>query len=457
MSNATVNRAAPAEPRPLGSLNGPEGFRLKSIAARRPRRLTVTVILAVIAATLLAAGDRTAVRAAETAASADAFVDSIGVNTHFSYTRTAYSKRYETIRTLLLGLGVRHIRDGAAPRGIPEFDARLNELGRDGIHANFIFAPTQTAQYITEFAARMPNSLESFEGPNEPNLSKDPNWIASTRAFQQLLYTTVKASSGTARFPVIGPSVTNKQSDDSIGDLSAYMDYGNLHNYFGGRPPGTPGWGPNGYGSIEYGKRIMAAVRGAKPVITTETGYCNNDLPQGVPLDIAAIYEPRIFLEQYNHGIKRTYQYEFVDDGTPAEFFSTCGLVTADLAPKPAYAALKSLIGVLSDPGPKFTAGSLDYTLSAPANVHHALFEKRNGAFYLALWVEEPAFEPNAHRKMPVASETVALTFPRAVASATKSVFNANGELVASPIAVGTGTTTLSVNDYVTILEVLPP
>lgn len=412
--------------------------------------------MALIVASSLNAATLAPARAAETATSADAFVDSIGVNTHFSYTRTAYAKRYEAVRALLLGLGVRHIRDGAAPRGIPQFDARLNDLGRAGIHANFIFSATQTAQDITDFAARMPSSLESFEGPNEPNLSKDPNWVASTRAFMELLYTTVKQNPVTARFPVIGPSVTNKQSDDTIGDLSASMDYGNLHNYFGGRPPGTPGWGPNGYGSIEYAKRIMAAVRGTKPVITTETGYCNNDLPQGVPLEIAATYEPRIFLEQFNHGIKRTYQYEFMDDGTRAEFFSTCGLVTSELVVKPAYTALKSLIGLLSDPGPGFTPGSLEYTLSAPTNVHHALFEKRNGTFYLALWVEEPAFEPNAHHKLSVASESVALTFPRGVASATTSVFNAQGELVVAPVLLGTGATTLSVNGYVTILEVLP-
>src|SRR5262245_26276584 len=50
------------------------------------------------------------------ARSAASFVDSIGVNVHFSNPRTAYVTRYPEVKQKLLALGVRHLRDGAADR-----------------------------------------------------------------------------------------------------------------------------------------------------------------------------------------------------------------------------------------------------------------------------------------------------------------------------------------------------
>ncbi len=46
------------------------------------------------------------------AKSADAFVDSIGVNTHLDYTESPYARFNDLIKPKLKELGVRHIRDG---------------------------------------------------------------------------------------------------------------------------------------------------------------------------------------------------------------------------------------------------------------------------------------------------------------------------------------------------------
>lgn len=48
----------------------------------------------------------------ETAKSADAFTESVGINTHFGYTDTPYWTDWPMIRDRLKELGVSHLRDG---------------------------------------------------------------------------------------------------------------------------------------------------------------------------------------------------------------------------------------------------------------------------------------------------------------------------------------------------------
>ena len=58
-----------------------------------------------------------------------------------------------------------------------------------------------------------------------------------------------------------------------VGDLSAFFDQANIHNYLAGRHPGTPGWGDDGYGSIDWNLRLIRRYSGGKPITTTEIGY----------------------------------------------------------------------------------------------------------------------------------------------------------------------------------------
>ena len=61
---------------------------------------------------LMVSAGMAATTVTETPTSADAFVDSMGIDTHFLYFSTPYVTRYDTVRGLLDGLGARHIRDG---------------------------------------------------------------------------------------------------------------------------------------------------------------------------------------------------------------------------------------------------------------------------------------------------------------------------------------------------------
>lgn len=93
--------------------------------------------------------------------------------------------------------------------------------------------------------------MERYEGPNEADLSGDPNWVADTQYMTKLIWDNHNTS-----YPVVGPSLTTEAAYASLGDLSAYMDFGNMHNYFDGFYPGTNGWGSTDkfgtYATIQY-------------------------------------------------------------------------------------------------------------------------------------------------------------------------------------------------------------
>ena len=91
------------------------------------------------------------------------------------------------------------------------------------------------------------------------------------------------------------------------------------------------------------------------------TNTTNGHLP--VPEDVAGVYTPRVLLDHYLRGEKRVYTYELVDEfddpglTDPEAHF---GLLHRDFTPKPAFSAMKNLLGLLNDPGPAFTPTSID-------------------------------------------------------------------------------------------------
>src|SRR5207253_1111720 len=140
------------------------------------------------------------------------------------------------------------------------------------------------------------------------------------RVFQRTLWNSAKSLAHP--LPVIGPSLTSEAAYANLGDLSAFEDAGNMHDYTGGRNPETAGWGARAlfvgdYGSIPYNLRVSARASRDRPIIATETGYAD-DLQdkQGIPDLIAGRYAPRSILEHLRLGVPRTFLYELVDEGT---------------------------------------------------------------------------------------------------------------------------------------------
>ena len=174
----------------------------------------------------------------ETAQSADAFADSVGVNVHLHYTDTLYANFAEVEKTLK-DLGVRHIRDGLIDTKWTPYYDRLNELGRLGIKSTLLTSPSESENVLANYPRRVPESFEAYEAPNEYDHGHGPDWAAAMNSFMARLYGAVKSDPADSRFPIVGPSLTRADSFPKVAESARFFDYANLHNYFGGRNPGT--------------------------------------------------------------------------------------------------------------------------------------------------------------------------------------------------------------------------
>lgn len=396
------------------------------------------------------------------ARSADAFVDSMGINVHLGYSDTVYGNYSGIIRPRLQELGIRHMRDHLL-RNRPEVDSRMRDLHDQlGIKALLIADPRQCtpAQARTYIKALGPHRIAMLEGPNEPDLNLGPAWISTTRSYQQSLYTLMKADTATAQIPVAAPSLSTEASANSLGDLSAYLDFGNMHNYYAGHHPGSGGWGENGYGSLSWRLIQSRKASGAKPVVSTETGYHDATNSASTHLSapewIIARYLPRLFCYQFHRGIVRSYPYQFIDQGTSAvNHESNFGLLRNDGTPKASFLALKNLIAQLRDPGTNFAPGALDYELSGNlANIYELLLQKRAGTFYLALWLETSSWNPLTKTESIASARSLTLRLNTAIASAAICIPNDGTNWTTAPIV--DGTISLTVPDKVLLVRLAP-
>jgi hypothetical protein len=378
---------------------------------------------------------------------AEAFVESIGVCTHWTYNDTPYGYAYERVKQLLIDSGIRHIRDG--------FSERIAELGRLGIKTCVAVGPEASskpdAQKVADIVERIKTlnaihpCIDAIEGPNESDLFWPKfhitykgeggdrgieSIVKGVTAFMADLYPAVKSNPATSKLTVIGPSLgvtydpgAGHPNPFPKGSLTNYVDWGNFHPYCGGNPFSFPfpydtlekyywqGDFPSSkLDEFPYAFLTYAPPFAPKPMAATETGYSTNRA--GPSEAVHAKYMPRLFCENFRLGIRRSYSYEFVDefndpDGTNRE--AHFGLVRRELTPKPAYYAVKNLITLLRDKrsqaGFKPSALPLairvlpvkDYrepisgqvvTYDRTQYVHHLLLQKSDGQFWLLLWHE---------------------------------------------------------------------
>jgi hypothetical protein len=371
---------------------------------------------------------------------ADAFVESVGINLHLGYTNTSYNN-FPLIEDRLIKLGIRHARDGTYSRETPDRkeavydkyrDLTASGIKFDLIHDHPIDRYDADGHALSGIAKLAGNSLEAVEGPNEPDIQEDrsADWASMTRASQESLYKAVRSNPNMDNIAVIGPSIAVGDNvryvmDPNGGkkkDLGAYLNYGNIHSYSSALHPFAAetrldSWHIPQARLLAGGKRLMA----------TETGYNNamNDQSHGGPVTegVAAKYTTRNLLEHFKRGFVRTYVYELIDefpDPGKTERESNWGLLRYKGSEKPAYTALKNLIDLLEDPGPPFEPQGLDFSMSGDmSNVHRLLLQKRDGQFYLILWLEVSSYDRDGDEELHVPSQRVTLHLDTPISEAT--------------------------------------
>ncbi len=160
--------------------------------------------------------------------------------------------------------------------------------------------------------------------------------------------------------PVIGPSFIDPANRDRLpADLPGLS---NGHPYPGGGPPEP---------ALAAAAREAERDPGPRGLVFTETGYHNalNDSANQPPAseEAAAVYFPRLLLEAFGLGARRTFIYELLDekpDPGLTDLQQHFGLLRNDFSPKPAFAAIRTLIAaVRRSPGPG-DDGRLRWTLS---------------------------------------------------------------------------------------------
>lgn len=347
-----------------------------------------------------------------TAESAHDFYESIGFTVHIDYIKG--TPEYSNIvKPLLVNSGVKYIRDGGKSQ---EFFDVLNDLAHNhGIKSTLVMWPdgdNDASNVPDNYILPAIDSIVAVEGPNEPDFQqytyRGMNWWPNgVRFFQNDLYDKMKAHSDARirAIEVLAPSIGHPENSSTIGTVKA--DGGNMHSYQGGAMPDDQlltRWIPN-----------AQLLTGSKPITVTETGYhyrlhatCAGQ--PGISEAVGAKYAPRVYLDYFNAGIKRTHLYNLQMTGDDC-----WAMIRQDGTPRPAYFAIKNLVSLIRD-DTDIVPGSLDYSLSGNTqDLRQLLLQKSDGKFYLILWLNKKSYDQNAQTDLNVPAQQVTLSFGQPV------------------------------------------
>jgi hypothetical protein len=385
----------------------------------RGRRLALAAAAAVVAAAVgvwaVRGGDEAPVdRGAPAPARelpAEGFADSVGVVVHMNYADTAYGRRAEVVQRMR-ELGVRHVRDAMPADGSALADG-LRELHAAGVAATLatgdVARPPDLA--VADALAVLPAGVAAFEGPNELDATGDPRWPATLTAYMPALDDAVRRRA--PGVPVIGPSFIRPGSRAQLPDgLPGLL---NGHPYPGGKPPEEP---------LEVALDELGPGAIRRGVVFTETGYHDAvRATEGQPPaseEAAGVYLPRLLLTAFAAGVRRTFVYELLDEvpdpglTNPEQHF---GLLRADLSPKPAFMAIRTLLAaVRSTPGPGRRARlAWRVRVDESDDVRRLTLVRPDGSRVLVLWRASSVWDRDARRPLAVADTRAELTFARRV------------------------------------------
>ncbi|MDR2674851.1 MAG: putative Ig domain-containing protein [Opitutaceae bacterium] len=464
-------------------------------------------------AILCACANTTAIAGPVQARQADAFVASTAVVTQWSKPDASgslnpcpgvYMNKFDELFDLLIDSGIRHIRDAG---NSDDFIRKIQKLSDAGVKSVITLTPaaglrpddscwaqapaynnTATAIYnIDDFIRKagrdaiayveMNGSLDT-QGSRDATRwhSGDTETLSADAASEFYYIDYIKAATASVKarlaadpaladIPLIGPAFAriNNGGGDYLktAGLDDFVDYRNIQRYYAGLEPET-----GESQGIDFAiKNAMKDQPDGQGRVVSEGGEAaaNATLKTVWPAKVQGRYVPRYYLAYFINGFSLITAQELVDAGRTRDTglpdtvrANNLGLIQNGftLNPKPAYTALKNLLSVLKDPGPAFEAGSLDYVMTGDTgNVHTALFQKRNGDFYLCLWLGLPSYNPADGTLSDNPPQAVSLALPLSIQSARIFTLDDDGVMTAADASVASGAVGVSVTDRVTIVR----
>jgi hypothetical protein len=345
------------------------------------------------------------------ARSTEALIDSIGVVVHFNYGDTAYGRQAAVV-LLLRALGVNHVRD-AVPAPGSLLATGLQAAAKQGITATLATGDVtlDPARSVADSLRVLSGSIDAFEGPNEIDNSGNLAWPATLRAYMPGLAAAIRQQAPSV--PLIQPSFLRPASRQLIPWLPGLY---NEHPYPLGGPPEP---------ALQKALDELPARAIRDGVVFTETGYHNalqsSVGPPPASEQAAAVYLPRLLVTAFGDGVRRTFMYELLDEkpdpglSDPEQHY---GLVRYDLSPKPAFLAIRTLIGALrASPGRAGLSppGRSGVQLKSPAKVFQLAMMRPDGSQVVAVWRPVSVWDPSKRQPLSPPVQQADLTFGRSV------------------------------------------
>ena len=412
------------------------------------------------------------------------FVDSVGINTHFTYNRTVYNSAFDQLKAALADLGIKHIRQTAAsPLGISRIADLNSSLGIRALsivdnfkERNFTARQLDPSDITDQIDGPIKqlgaDAFSGFEGPNEYNAtfakSGNVEWAQALRAYTAALHEAVKKNPAARGLPVVAPSVWRNDPAPyyELGDLSSITDFGNSHAYSAEQPL-----------DVALGDLLQLAsvVNPGQPILVTEYGmHTALNKWQAHPFTdkVKAKYLLRSMAALFARPeVKRGFIYQLVDQGDnpalddPEMHF---GLLQNDISPTMAYNAVRNIMHLLCDADAGLSPRSLRASLSGDLqNVGSILLQKGSGIFYLVLWQEVASYEkpkPNnslRYREWAVSPRPLTIEFAEPIAAVRTylpTALDGDAESGRKPKASfdAPSSVNLEVPDEIQIIEIIP-
>ncbi len=401
----------------------------------------------------------------EKAAKGGALINSAGVVTHLTYVSTSYYTNFNGVFTALKNSGIKHIRDGFFNTAqFPQVTNEHHQLAAAGIRTSYVVPyDTSISSANIQQLAHDTGDVDSIEAPNECDVlgqcgGGGSAGINNVIGFLPMLHTAAQDIGA----PLVGPAFALQTSYPIAGNLDSLLSLNNLHLYFGGRNPGSSGWGDfdaqgYSYGSFNYWLDLAAQDAPGKASQITETGYMawpSTGQQYTVPESVESKYIPRTLLLAFMKGFDKVYFYQLIDDPTSPQGY---GLLRNDFSEKPGFTALKSLFGILADNDwAKFTPGSLNFAISGgDSNLKHLLLQKSDNTFYLVLWVEKPSWDVVNVAPISVGAQNIGITLDSNHKTVTDFQFNNTGKYVGFNQPMKGNLASITVTDQISIVKIV--